>query len=116
MAQSKSLAPQNEEQRSLKAAGVGHSIELVSHSGFCRTSRPRSSRPFWLLWSFGSPSFFLASAYLHRQTRTVVAAMFIVALTVSSALFLILELDRPFNGVIMVSSEPLRNVLSHLGR
>jgi hypothetical protein len=42
--------------------------------------------------------------------------MFIVALTVSSALFLILELDRPFNGVIAVSSEPMRNVLSHLGR
>ncbi len=29
---------------------------------------------------------------------------------------MILELDRPFEGLIQISSEPLRNALAHLGR
>ncbi len=36
-------------------------------------------------------------------------------LAVSSAIFLILELDRPFAGVIQISSEPLRAALTILG-
>ena len=43
-----------------------------------------------------------------------VVTMIIVSLLMSSALFLILELDRPFDGVIQVSSAPMRNALSHL--
>jgi hypothetical protein len=31
------------------------------------------------------------------------------------AIFLILELDMPFDGVIQISSAPMRNVLNHLG-
>jgi hypothetical protein len=31
-------------------------------------------------------------------------------------LFLILELDHPFSGLIQISSAPLRNALSVLGR
>ena len=111
------LAPQNEEQRLLKAQALDTTIDL--------------SRSLWLLSAQADPSIvtpllvavviwlaiiFLSFGLFAPANKTVVAAMFIVALTVSSALFLILELDRPFNGVIMVSSEPLRNVLSHLGR
>jgi hypothetical protein len=29
---------------------------------------------------------------------------------------LILELDRPFEGLIQVSTDPLRNVVAHLGK
>jgi hypothetical protein len=36
-------------------------------------------------------------------------------LSVSGALFLVLELDRPFEGMVRVSDTPLRAVLSHLG-
>ena len=38
------------------------------------------------------------------------------ALAVSSAIFLILELDRPFDGMIQISSAPLRSALAQLGR
>jgi hypothetical protein len=74
------LAPQNDEQRSLKAQALDTAIDLsktlwllsaqADPSIVCLHKQTRqSSRPFWLLWSFGSPSFFLASAYLHLQTR-----------------------------------------------
>ena len=37
------------------------------------------------------------------------------ALSVAGAIFLILELDHPFRGLIQLSSEPLRRVLAQLG-
>jgi hypothetical protein len=40
----------------------------------------------------------------------------ISALAISSTIFLILELDRPFDGIIQISSAPLRNALEQLGR
>jgi len=38
------------------------------------------------------------------------------ALSVSGALFLILQLDRSFEGLIQVSSAPLRAALAQLGQ
>jgi hypothetical protein len=40
----------------------------------------------------------------------------VCALSVSSAVFLILELDRPFDGMIQISSSPVRCALEQLGR
>lgn len=57
---------------------------------------------------------FLSFGLFAPTNKTIVVAMIIVSLLVSSALFLILELDRPFDGVIQVSSAPMRNALSHL--
>ena len=36
------------------------------------------------------------------------------ALAVSSAIFLILEMDRPFNGLLRISEAPLRDAISYL--
>jgi hypothetical protein len=47
---------------------------------------------------------------------TVIGALMLAALSVSCALLLILELDRPFDGVIQISSEPMRSSLQHLGK
>lgn len=35
---------------------------------------------------------------------------------VSGAIFLILELDQPFGGLIQISSQPILNVLSHIAK
>jgi hypothetical protein len=43
-------------------------------------------------------------------------ALIASALSVAGAIFLILELDEPFGGLIRVSSEPMQNALSHLGK
>ena len=42
--------------------------------------------------------------------------MFVCVLSVSGAVFLILELDRPFEGFIAIPSAPLRDALAHLGQ
>ena len=43
-------------------------------------------------------------------------ALVVSALSVASARCLILELDRAFGGFIQISSEPMRNALSNLGK
>ena len=40
----------------------------------------------------------------------------LAALSVSGAIFLILELDMPFDGILRISSEPMRNALEHVGQ
>jgi hypothetical protein len=47
---------------------------------------------------------------------TVLATLLICAMAVTSAIFLVLELDRPLDGMIRISSAPLRNALAQLGR
>jgi hypothetical protein len=49
------------------------------------------------------------------QNATVIVAVMLAAFSVAGAIFLILELDMPFDGVIRISPAPMRNALIHLG-
>jgi hypothetical protein len=65
---------------------------------------------FWLAIIFASFGLFAP------QSGTVIAAFFVCALSVSGAIFLILELDHSFEGLLQVSSAPLRAALAQLGQ
>jgi hypothetical protein len=59
----------------------------------------------------------LASFGLFAPTNTtVIVSSAVSALSVSGAIFLILEMYAPYSGVIQVSSAPLRAALAHLGQ
>ena len=59
-----------------------------------------------LFWSFG----------LFAPPNTTVRTVYLVcALSAAAAIFLILELEHPFGGIVRVSSEPLQFVRAHLG-
>ena len=38
------------------------------------------------------------------------------ALAIASAIYVIVDLDRPFDGIFSVSSQPLRNALTEIGQ
>jgi hypothetical protein len=65
---------------------------------------------FWLTIIFGSFGLFAP------RNAVVLLTLLVCALSVAGALYLVLELDRPFEGLIQISSEPLRNALEQLGR
>ena len=65
---------------------------------------------FWLAVLFASFGLFAP------PNATVIVTLFVCALSVSGAIFLILELAEPFGGLIQVSSAPLREAFAHLGR
>jgi hypothetical protein len=45
-----------------------------------------------------------------------IGSLFCAAVAVSGAIFLILELDQPFDGLIQISSAPMRGTVAHLGK
>jgi len=65
---------------------------------------------FWLSVTFASFGLFAPG------NRTVVTALLVSALSVSCAIFLVLELGSPFDGIVKVSGEPMRHALSVLNR
>lgn len=50
------------------------------------------------------------------RNATAFATLLVCTLAVTSAIFLILELDQPFQGMLQISSTPLSNALAQLGR
>jgi hypothetical protein len=65
---------------------------------------------FWIAVIFGS------FGLLAPRNATVMSFMFVGALSVSSSIFLILELDQPFGGLIVVPRGPIDLVLNELGQ
>jgi hypothetical protein len=65
---------------------------------------------FWLTIIFGS------FGLLAPRNITLVAVLFLCGLSVAGSIFLILEMTRPFEGVMKISSAPLRYALARLGQ
>jgi hypothetical protein len=111
------LTPKNDAQRNLQAQALKIAVDtaqmrwlLFAQKGSSIPTQFLVVMVFWLALILGSFGLFAP----HNAMALV--ALFVSALAVSSALFLILELDRPFEGMIQISSAPLRNALAQLGR
>jgi hypothetical protein len=63
----------------------------------------------WLTVLFGSFGLFAP------RNGTVIGALLICALSVALSIFLILEMDDPFGGVMRISDAPLRHALAQIG-
>jgi len=64
----------------------------------------------WLALIFGSFGLFAP------RNATVMAVLVVCALSVAASVFLILEMDQPFDGMMKVSSAPLRYSLANLSQ
>ena len=109
------LSPQNELQISLKAGAVQVTNDLVQTRLllFEQAANPIPT-PFlailiiWLAIIFASFSLFVRPDFIVVITSCVFSA------SASFALFLILELNQPFTGLMQISNAPLLNVLNPL--
>jgi hypothetical protein len=63
---------------------------------------------FWLTISFTSFGLFAP------RNATVITVLFVCAVSVASALFMVLEMEAPFSGFIRVSVDPLRYAYAHI--
>jgi len=111
------LSPQNDTQRSLQAQAlaIGTSLGqtrwlLLGQSG---SSIPV---PFLVVMVCWLAVVFVSFGLFARPNTTVIVALLVCALSLSSTIFLILELDRPFEGLVQISSAPMRGALARLGQ
>jgi hypothetical protein len=59
---------------------------------------------------------FLGFTLIAPPNATANLSLIASALCASGAIFLILELDRPFDGLLQLSSEPMLTALRQLGK
>lgn len=110
------LDPKDDVQRALKEQAV----EMVDDLGQTRwllyeqavSSVSRAMLLVVILWL---AMLFLSIGLFAPPNATVVMALMLSAVSVSGAIFLILELDMPYGGLISISSQPMRLALEHLG-
>jgi len=111
------LSPQNEVQRSLQAQALKMSIDIGQTRWLLFEQNVRSiPMPFLVLLIFWVTIIFVSFGLFAPPNATVMAALFLCALSVSGAIFMILELDRPFGGLIQISSAPLRSAIAHIDK
>jgi hypothetical protein len=111
------LSPQNEVQRALQAQALKMSIDLGQTRLLLFEQGGRSiPMPFLILLIFWVTIIFLSFGLFAPPNATVIATLFLCALSVSGAIFMILELDRPFGGMIQISSAPLRSAVAQLDK
>jgi len=109
------LSPQNDRQRARRERALQVGLDLA-HIQFILFAQPANaiSMPFvtvlvlWLTFIFAS--FTISSP----PNRLIVAVLLFSALSAASAIFLILDLDRPFGGLLQIPTAPLRNALPPL--
>jgi hypothetical protein len=111
------LAPQSDTQRALRSQALSLAVN-VGQTRLLMQEHMGSSIPlpflvilvFWLCIIFASFGLFAP------RNATVIAVLGVCALSVACAIFLIIELDRSFEGLLQVSGAPMRAALAQLGR
>lgn len=74
------------------------------------------SAPLLIALIFWLTIIFVSFGLYAPRNVTVVVSLLVSALSVSGAIFLILEMYSPYGGIIHVSAAPLRAALAHLGQ
>jgi hypothetical protein len=113
--QLRGLTPENDAQRQILAQAQ-QIVDALGQSRWLLIEQAQNELPlslllilvFWLILLFVSFGLF---APPHATTLTV---LLVGACAVSAAIFLVLELNQPLQGLIKVSDAPLWHALRHL--
>jgi hypothetical protein len=113
----RALAPRDDAQRWLQARALQISSDLASTRWLLDVQKGTSIRgPFLVILVFWLTVIFTSFGVFAPRHTTMIAALFVCALSVAGALFMILEMDRPFGGLVRLPSAPMREALAHLGQ
>jgi len=110
------LEPKTDSQRLLKARAQELTVGLAQLRWRLAVTSERSiPTPLLVVLGIWQAALFAGFGLLAPRNATTLTVLVVCMLSVSGALFLVLELDRPFEGMVRVSDVPLRSVMSHLG-
>src|SRR6516164_9208815 len=108
--------PETDAQRSLKTRALQITADLAQTRLLLFAQADSSiPMPFLAVLVLWLTIIFASFGLFSRLNPIVIAALFIFALSASGVIFLLLELGQPFEGLLQISSAPLRNALAPLG-
>ena len=112
------LTPENDKQRRLQSVALQIAVDLTRTRWLLVAQEESSPIPtlFLVILAQWLVILFISFGLFAPPNRIVIAALIACALSVSDAIFLILELAEPFDGLIQISSAPLRNAFELLGQ
>ena len=109
------LAPVDDPQRWLKNEALRLSEDVLKARWRVLEGAGNIPRTFLVAVIFWLSATFASFGLYAPRNATVITVLCIAAFSVAAAVFLIVELDGPFDGLIKVSGEPLRFALSNMG-
>ena len=115
--QLQALTPQTDFQRQLLAQALQITGEL-SQTRWLLIEQEQSALPTMLLvvLLFWLAMLHLSIGLFTERNATVIIVLLVCAVSASAAIFVILEMNRPLEGMIQVSGAPMRKALDFLGR
>ena len=111
------LEARDDTERTLKAQAASLVVELGQLLSLMEAESTTSiSKPMLIVVVLWLVTIFLGFSLIAPPNTTARFALIASALCAAGAIFLILELDRPFGGLMRISSEPMLNVSRQLGK
>jgi hypothetical protein len=111
------LAPQNEAQQWLKSRALQLTNEMAQVRWSAVEQLGSSIQwPLLTILVFWFAAIFTSFGLFAPMNGSVIAAMFACALSVASSMYLIVEMDQPYGGLIKLSSAPLVTALGQMGK
>jgi len=113
----RSMSPQNNAQTILQSQAY-QEVKQLTHSRLLLLGRghKRISGIFLVVLIFWLVVIFVSFGLLAPRNWTVIGVLFVCALSVSAAVFILTAMNNPYKGFISVSTAPLRSALEQLGR
>ena len=111
------LSPRDDTQRTLKAQAATLMVQLAELRSLLQAQAiPSVSRPLLIALVSWLILIFFGFSIVVPANATSTLALVAGAFSVACAMFLILELDHPFAGVLRIPSDPMINTLNRLGK
>ena len=111
------LSPENEMQKRLQSRALSLFDDLSQTRALALEKASRSlPLPFLVVMVFWLSMLLFGINLFVAPNKIVIASMFVATLCLSAAIYLILQLDNPFEGLMRISSAPLRRALGILAR
>jgi hypothetical protein len=111
------LETRDDTERVLKAQAESLTVEIGQLRSLMQSESTTSiSKPMLIVVVLWLVMIFLGFSLIAPPNATANFALIASALGAAGAIFLILELDHPFSGLMRISSEPMLNVLRQLGK
>jgi hypothetical protein len=111
------LTPATDAQRQLLAQAQQISSDMLEARWLLIAQAQRAvPMTFLVVLLFWLTMLHISFGMLAPRNATVITVFLISALSLSGAIFIILEMNHPLQGTMKVSSAPLRKALEHLGQ
>jgi hypothetical protein len=111
------LAPHDEAHRVLRSQAISTCLDLAQ-SRWLIIEQAQTTLPtaFLAMLIFWLTVLFASLGLLAPRNATTWSCLFVCAVSMAGAIYLILELNRPLEGAVQISPAPLRKALSVIGK